>query len=78
MSLVTEYMYRVLKNHATCTLPEEALYMIRFHSFYPWHKDGEYMHLCSSKDLDMLPWVRLFKLVPDLDRIIHDLDLFLL
>lgn len=52
--------------------------MIRFHSFYPWHKDGEYMHLCSSKDLDMLPWVRLFKLVPDLDRIIHDLDLFLL
>jgi inositol oxygenase len=31
-----EYLYRVLNNHSTCTLPDEALYIIRYHSFYPW------------------------------------------
>ncbi|CAG2100799.1 unnamed protein product [Medioppia subpectinata] len=55
-----EYMYRVLKNHKSCSLPEEALYMIRFHSFYPWHKGGDYYHLCSDKDLQMLDWIREF------------------
>lgn len=55
-----EYMYQVLKNHPTCTLPEQALYMIRFHSFYPWHSGGDYYHLCSKHDLAMLPWVREF------------------
>ena len=39
-----EYLYRVLKNHKNCKLPEEALYMIRFHSFYPWHQSGDYSH----------------------------------
>lgn len=54
-----EYMYQVLKNHGA-TLPDEAMYMIRFHSFYPWHTGGDYMHLCDEKDLRMLPWVREF------------------
>lgn len=54
-----EFMYQVLRNHGT-TLPDEALYMIRFHSFYPWHTGGDYQHLCNSKDLEMLPWVREF------------------
>lgn len=31
-----EYLYRVLSNHPTCTLPDEGLYIIRYHSFYPW------------------------------------------
>lgn len=53
-----EYMYRVLKNHPTCTLPDEALYMIRFHSFYPWHTSGDYTYLCSQYDHDMLPWIK--------------------
>lgn len=55
-----EYMYRVLKNHPGCTLPEVGLNMIRFHSFYPWHLDGDYMHLCDNKDLEMLAWIRIF------------------
>ncbi|CAM6002209.1 unnamed protein product, partial [Sphagnum balticum] len=55
-----EYMYRVLKNHPTCTLPEEGLYMIRFHSFYPWHTGNDYQHLCSKKDEEMLKLVREF------------------
>ncbi|XP_026142873.1 inositol oxygenase [Carassius auratus] len=54
-----EYLYRVMKFNK-CTIPEEGLYMIRFHSFYPWHSDGDYMHLCNKKDLQMLPWVKEF------------------
>nr|XP_033814917.1 inositol oxygenase [Geotrypetes seraphini] len=54
-----EYMYKVMKFN-NFTLPEEAFYMIRFHSFYPWHTGGDYMHLCNSKDLHMLPWVKEF------------------
>jgi len=51
-----EYMYQVLV-HNNCKLPEEALYMIRFHSFYPWHTSEDYDHLCSLKDFRMKPWV---------------------
>jgi len=52
-----EYMYRVLRNHSTCTLPEEALYIIRYHSFYAWHTEKAYMYLCNDKDMEMLNWV---------------------
>jgi inositol oxygenase len=55
-----EYMYRVLKNHPECKLPEEALYIIRYHSFYPWHKGGDYSHLSSNKDMTMMPIIREF------------------
>jgi len=51
-----EYLYRVLKHNKT-TIPEEGLRMIRYHSFYPWHSGGDYMHLCNKRDLDMMPWV---------------------
>ncbi|XP_053175111.1 inositol oxygenase isoform X1 [Scomber japonicus] len=57
--LSSEYLYRVMKFN-NCTIPEEGLYMIRFHSFYPWHSRGDYMHLCNDKDLRMLPWVQEF------------------
>uniref|UniRef100_A0A674K5S1 Inositol oxygenase n=1 Tax=Terrapene triunguis TaxID=2587831 RepID=A0A674K5S1_9SAUR len=58
-----EYMYQVMKFN-NFALPEEAFYMIRFHSFYPWHTGGDYMHLCSNEDLRMLAWVKEFKCVP--------------
>jgi inositol oxygenase len=51
-----EYMFHVVRDH----LPEPALYMIRFHSFYAWHREGEYDHLCDDHDREMLPWVRRF------------------
>ncbi|NXX35191.1 MIOX oxygenase, partial [Nicator chloris] len=38
--------------------PPQAFYMIRFHSFYPWHAHGDYGHLCSEEDRRMLPWLR--------------------
>src|SRR5712672_4376610 len=50
------YIAEVLKNN----LPDEALYMLRFHSFYAWHRHGAYTHLMNDKDAAMLPWVRKF------------------
>ena len=51
-----EYLYHLLHDH----LPIEALYMIRYHSFYSWHKEGDYDHLCNDQDRAMLPWVQRF------------------
>lgn len=51
-----EYVYHAVKGR----LPEEALYMLRYHSFYPWHKEGEYTHLLNDTDRSMLKWVRAF------------------
>jgi inositol oxygenase len=54
-----EYLYQVcVRNGAT--LPDEALYMIRYHSFYPWHKEGAYQYLLDDKDREMLKWVKEF------------------
>lgn len=53
-----EYLYHVLKNQSN--LPEDALHMIRYHSFYPWHKEGAYMHLTNASDLRALEAVRAF------------------
>lgn len=54
------YMYHVLKNHPTCTLPEAGLKIILLHSFYPWHTGGDYMHLCNEEDLKIMPLIREF------------------
>ncbi|MFT5999580.1 MAG: inositol oxygenase [Neolewinella sp.] len=45
-----EYLYQVLKNHKANTLPEEAMTMIRYHSFYPWHSGGAYTELLNKQD----------------------------
>ncbi|XP_065173083.1 inositol oxygenase [Atheta coriaria] len=54
-----EYLYHMLK-HNKSTLPKEALAMIRFHSFYPWHTGGDYQHLTNEKDEEMKEWVLKF------------------
>ncbi len=51
-----EYLYHLVKDH----LPEPALYMIRYHSFYAWHREGQYSHLTNAQDEANLPWVRQF------------------
>src|SRR5947209_3767868 len=51
-----EYLYQVVKNY----LPEPALYMIRYHSFYPGHKERAYDHLMNDHDREMFAWVRAF------------------
>ncbi|MEN9678677.1 MAG: hypothetical protein RIS76_4573 [Verrucomicrobiota bacterium] len=51
-----EYIYQVCKNY----LPEEGLAMLRYHSFYPWHKEGAYDYLCTARDLELKSWVHRF------------------
>src|SRR6266487_3898007 len=51
-----EYIYHVAKDY----LPEEAHYMLRYHSFYPAHREGEYQYLMSDHDRALFNWVREF------------------
>jgi inositol oxygenase len=51
-----EYLYRVLEGR----LPDEALAMIRYHSFYAWHREGAYAHLMDERDRALVPWVQRF------------------
>ena len=34
--------------------------MIRYHSFYAWHREGQYGHLTNAQDIANLPWVQKF------------------
>ena len=51
-----EYIYHIAKER----IPEEGLYMLRYHSFYAWHREGAYDHLLDDHDRKMLKWVKLF------------------
>ncbi|TFK19353.1 myo-inositol oxygenase [Coprinopsis marcescibilis] len=53
-----EYLYNVFKDQSY--LPAEALAMIRYHSFYPWHREGAYRHLTNEKDEEILNAVKAF------------------
>jgi inositol oxygenase len=51
-----EYMYQVVKDY----LPEEGLYMIRYHSCYPAHQERAYDYLMDAHDKEMFAWVNAF------------------
>jgi inositol oxygenase len=51
-----EYLYQMTKNY----LPESALYMIRYHSFYSQHREHAYNHLMDAHDHEYFKWVNLF------------------
>ncbi|KAH0533555.1 hypothetical protein FGG08_007673, partial [Glutinoglossum americanum] len=51
-----EYVYQMMKDH----LPDPALYMLRYHSFYAWHREAAYDYLLDDHDRGMLKWVKLF------------------
>ncbi len=51
-----EYVYHMMKDH----LPEEGLYMLRYHSFYAQHRENAYDHLMDAHDHEMFKWVNLF------------------
>lgn len=51
-----EYVYQMLKD----CIPQEGLYMLRYHSFYAWHREGQYEYLLDEQDKKMLKWVNLF------------------
>jgi inositol oxygenase len=51
-----EYLYHMVKDY----LPEPALYMIRYHSFYAQHREEAYEHLMDDHDKEMFEWVKKF------------------
>ena len=51
-----EYIYQVTKDY----LPLESQYILRFHSFYPAHREHEYEHLMDDQDREYFKWVRAF------------------
>ena len=51
-----EYLYQIAKDY----LPEPALYMIRYHSFYSQHREHAYTHLMDDHDREMFEWVKKF------------------
>jgi inositol oxygenase len=51
-----EYLYHVLRDH----LPEPALAIVRYHSFYAWHREGAYGFLADERDRAALRVVREF------------------
>lgn len=53
-----EYMYYIAKSQST--LNDKALAMIRYHSFYPWHREGAYRYLMNQKDFGILEAVQDF------------------
>ena len=51
-----EYLYQVLKKY----LSSEALFIIRYHSFYSMHTEGQYRYLMNDDDLVKLEWIKKF------------------
>lgn len=51
-----EYIYHVAKDY----MPLEALYMLRFHSFYAAHREHEYEFLMDDQDREYFRWVHAF------------------
>ncbi len=51
-----EYLYHITKDF----MPEPALYMIRYHSFYAQHREHAYEHLMDDHDREMFEWVKKF------------------
>ena len=50
------YIYEAMKSY----LPDSSLAMLRYHSFYAWHRHGAYQHLMNEKDKESLYWVNKF------------------
>ena len=51
-----EYLYQLMKDY----MPEPALYMMRYHSFYAQHREEAYDHLLDDHDRAMFKWVNKF------------------
>ena len=56
-----EYLYQILSSDKNIhSLPDEALYIIRFHSLYLHHDKNSYHYLLSKKDETNLKWLHVF------------------
>lgn len=79
-----EFLYQVLRRadrEHGLGLDPRILYVVRFHSFYPWHDARAYTQLESGGDREMLAWVQAFQkldlyskdgnLLPDCEGLMH-------
>lgn len=59
-----EFLANIIEKNKT-DLPKEAIYIIRYHSFYSWHtpknENQGYVHLASKYDWKMLPLLKAFQ-----------------
>lgn len=46
--------------------------MLRFHSFYPWHREGAYRHLMNADDWEDLKAVNAF----NRESVAHESSIF--
>ncbi len=53
-----EYLYHILNNN--CKLDNKYLKIIRYHSFYAFHRDNEYEHLANNDDMELKQILKLF------------------
>ena len=51
-----EYLYNITRDY----LPKEALFIIRYHSFYSAHTAGDYTHLMNESDHEMMKHLKEF------------------
>jgi inositol oxygenase len=62
----------VLKHHPQCTIPDEGLVMVRYHSFYPWHTGGSYKELLNpatdDKYLELIKDFNKYDLYSKIDK----------
>lgn len=54
-----EYLYQILME-TKHNLPKEALYIIRYHSLYPWHSFDAYQNIENEEDIKMKKIVKTF------------------
>lgn len=65
MTFSHDYYLSNVLDKSTTNLPTEALYIIKYHSFYCWHSPRNnirgYEYLASEHDWKMLPLLKLFQ-----------------
>lgn len=55
-----EYLDAVLRHNPKCILPKESRRIIKYHSFYAFHKENEYDHLANQDDIKLKPILQTF------------------
>ena len=55
-----EYLYQVLAQNKNHKMSKRGMDIIRYHSFYPWHSEGEYEQFMNEKDCTTLENVQCF------------------
>jgi inositol oxygenase len=44
------YLYEVLRQNTNHKISKKGMNIIRYHSFYPWHKEGAYKQFMNEED----------------------------